>query len=302
MRVIQFLGILLLCYASDLMAQATYTLQVGPAQVLTHRVQTIDVTTYQVSLAGEDHHRSHELYQYDLRGHLVSKRVYDSEGDGTFTLETDFDLHDQRTFRSMASSHGSSSVQWKLTYDDQQRLIAEQDDALGLLRRYRYDEGGRVIAILTSYDVESDPFSVERFTYNSQGLVLVHQHRSELMVETTRISYDAQGRRSQVIHRTQYHVAGEAGKYSCQRFAYDENGRLRHLDTFDQQGRRLKRLVHRYDKAGQLVARQCGAHELVYLYDDAGRIHEQQRLHRGTLVARQVYQYQSWDTVPLAGR
>lgn len=300
MHVIRICYVLLLCWGgTGLLAQAG--LELGPREVLTHRIRGIETTTYYVSEAGEVRMSARETYRYDLRGNLVAKQVFDVAGDGSYTLEMDFDWSDHSTFRQLRSSRGSSSVRWQLTYDDEQRLIAEQDDALGLLRRYRYDAAGRISAILTSYDAESDPFSVERFSYDAAGRMRVHQHRSELMVETTRIRYDMAGRRTQVCHTSTYRVPGERDKYLCQRFTYDEEGRLRYLDTHDRSGARLRRIVHTYDAEGQLIERACGPHRLRYLRDAADRIIEQQRYLGERLIARQRYRYQLWETVPLAG-
>jgi YD repeat-containing protein len=303
MRVIQsFCCTLLLCWQAWGALSAQDGLNLGPQAVLTHQIEAIEVETWQLAATGEMEPLGRTWYRYDLRGHLVSTQTFDVSGTERVSFETDFDFDDQRTFRSISSPTVSSTVHWALTYDEGHRLIAEQDDVLGLLRRYRYDEQGRVKAILTSYDAESDPFSVERFSYDPAGRVRLYQHRSELMVKTTRTCYDAAGRRIETCRQTRYQVPGEADKQRCLRYRYDEQGRLSRIDTYGAEGEPLWRMTLSYDAQGQLAARQVGAHRLVYLRDKAGLISEQLRYLGDRLVARQIYRYQRQNTTPIATR
>lgn len=278
-------------------------LQMGPQEVLRHRIQKIKSSTYRISRDGEQHLTAQAAYRYDVQGHLTGKETHDLTSGETFTLESDYDLNDHRSFRRLSGERGTSEVSWTLTYDDSQRLVAEQDNNIGLLRQYRYDDASRVRAISTSYDADSDPFSVEYFAYDADGRMTQHQHRSELMVETTSYQHDARGRLTQIAKSTQFRVEGEADQRITEQYTYDTRGNMIQLLRRNHGSRRHVRIKMTYDEHGRIISRQSGKHRLVYVRDaETGLIREQHRFYNGRLILKHLYEYELWDRIPFAGR
>ncbi len=222
-------------------------------------------------------------YVYDERSHLTTLHL-----PGGKLVAYEYDGTDR--LLSVRSDLGTT----RYAYDSATRKLSERVLPNGVATRYAYDTAGRLTGV-THLDASGEPLLSFSWRFDEQGSPTRVTRESPAYVETTDVTYDAEGRIASVagsggriatyeydsVDRRSRSVETGDGKVRVTDYAYDDLGRLARagdeIFVYDAAGDLVRRtapgrtLEYRWDFEGRLIGFSDGRHRVSYAVDGDGR-------------------------------